>query len=248
MEDDDEDARVVAAAPGPICVSLAELPLITFDGVVLANELLDNLPFRVFEGEAEVLVGERDGRFVELTVPAGSPLGPAVTGRHPVQTAATDWLRQALSLVRRGRVCVIDYGADTATLAERGGWLRTYRAHARGGDPLDAPGTQDITADVCVDQLAAVRPPTTDRSQAEFLRALMHYATLRKRANLWAPFDQSLEFIKRNFIDAEYGGWYGAYDPKASKEGRRTYKGSVWMVGYHVSGMYAEALRLSRKR
>jgi mannose/cellobiose epimerase-like protein (N-acyl-D-glucosamine 2-epimerase family) len=94
----------------------------------------------------------------------------------------------------------------------------------------------------------AVRGPKGWWEQAEFLRALMHYAVLRRRANLWAPFDQSLEFVKRNFIDAEYGGWYGAYDPKTPIEGRRAYKGSVWMVGYHVSGMYAEALRLSRKR
>jgi mannose/cellobiose epimerase-like protein (N-acyl-D-glucosamine 2-epimerase family) len=94
----------------------------------------------------------------------------------------------------------------------------------------------------------AVRGPKGWWEQAEFLRALMHYAVLRRRANLWAPFDQSLEFVKRNFIDAEYGGWYGAYDPKTPREGRRAYKGSVWMVGYHVSGMYAEALRLSRKR
>lgn len=97
-------------------------------------------------------------------------------------------------------------------------------------------------------QGGAVRGPKGWWEQAEFLRALVHYATLRKRADLWAPFEQSLEFVKRRFIDAEYGGWYGSYDPKIPREGRRANKGSIWMVGYHVSGMYAEALRLSERR
>jgi SAM-dependent MidA family methyltransferase len=50
-------------------------------------------------------------------------------------------------------------------------WVRTYRDHERGGDPLTDPGTQDITVEVALDQLAAVRPPSLDRSQDEFLRS-----------------------------------------------------------------------------
>ena len=50
-----------------------------------------------------------------------------------------------------------------------GEWLRTYSSHARGGMPLDRPGTQDITVEVPIDQLARVRTPDRVSSQAEFL-------------------------------------------------------------------------------
>ncbi|HVM03395.1 MAG TPA: hypothetical protein VM263_12065, partial [Acidimicrobiales bacterium] len=50
-------------------------------------------------------------------------------------------------------------------------WLRTYRSHGRGGGPLENPGGQDVTCEVAVDQLAAVRPPSADRPQARFLAA-----------------------------------------------------------------------------
>ena len=34
-------------AVGPIVASLPDLPALAFDGVVIANELLDNLPFGI---------------------------------------------------------------------------------------------------------------------------------------------------------------------------------------------------------
>ena len=48
-------------------------------------------------------------------------------------------------------------------------WLRTYSSHARGGMPLDRPGSQDITVEVPIDQLARARTPDRVTSQAEFL-------------------------------------------------------------------------------
>jgi SAM-dependent MidA family methyltransferase len=50
-------------------------------------------------------------------------------------------------------------------------WVRTYRRGGPGSDALDRPGSQDLTVEVCVDQLARVQPPVLDRSQAEFLAA-----------------------------------------------------------------------------
>ena len=58
--------------------SRADLPSESFDGVIIANELLDNLPFRlaVFdEGWREAMVDvDRSGRFVEVL---SAPLDPA---------------------------------------------------------------------------------------------------------------------------------------------------------------------------
>ena len=140
-------------------------------GVVLANELLDNLPTRLLErteeGWAEV------GTDGVTPVDVDGFLGVPVGARVPLQEQAAAWLREALGLLERGRVVVIDYASTTAAMAHRplDEWLRTYRRHERGGDPFDDLGSQDITVEVAVDQLAEVRPPDLDRSQAAFLAA-----------------------------------------------------------------------------
>jgi SAM-dependent MidA family methyltransferase len=167
-------------------VSLETLPRVEGPVVVLANELLDNLAFglaeRVERGWAEVHVGISGGEFVEALAPAHERtaatldrLAPeaAVGSRVPVERAACEWLHDALLLAGSGgRVVVIDYASTTAAMASRPWreWVRTYRAHQPGGLPLAGLGEQDITVEVAVDQLALVRPPDSDRSQADFLR------------------------------------------------------------------------------
>src|SRR4051812_2092364 len=72
-----EDRPVPTEGIGPVFSALDDLPATPFDGVVFANELLDNLPFGIasFDGErwSEVLVAvddDRDARFREVLVPA----------------------------------------------------------------------------------------------------------------------------------------------------------------------------------
>ncbi|CAN5458290.1 hypothetical protein BH18ACT1_BH18ACT1_02680 [soil metagenome] len=175
--------RAAAAELVPEAEVRRDLPAAPVDGVVLANELLDNLPFRLFErrqtGWVEVGVAPDGG---EVLAPADlatserverlAPEAP-VGGRVPLQDRAVHWLATALERVRHGRVVVVDYADVTASLSRRPwlDWARTYRAHQRGGHPLDAPGHQDVTCEVAVDQLALVRPPDEDRTQAEWLSA-----------------------------------------------------------------------------
>jgi SAM-dependent MidA family methyltransferase len=177
---EEEEPIIDVTGRGPLVVSLGELPVGPFTGVVLANELLDNLPFDllVHDGawrEARVAVGS-DGRLVELLVPArvlpaGLALHAPHGGRAPVAGAAADWLAGALERLERGVVVMIDYASTTAAMAARPyrEWLRTYRGHERGAHYLADPGEQDITADVPLDQLAAVRAPDIVQTQAEFL-------------------------------------------------------------------------------
>ena len=160
--------------------SVTSMPGDEFDGVVIANELLDNLPFRlvVFDAgwrEAFVDVGS-DGRFVELLsapidpVPSCLPATGAFGARAPLIGRASAYIDHARRLVRRGSVLVIDYGTPvTAMLAGRPyrDWLRTYRGNERGGHYLAEPGTQDITVDVPIDQLPE---PDTVRTQSAFLQ------------------------------------------------------------------------------
>lgn len=160
--------------------SRADLPREPFDGVIIANELLDNLPIRlaVYDAgwrEAYVIVNA-DGSYAETLsgrfdpVPAVLPARAAHGARAPLHDEAVAWLDQARRLLRRGSVLALDYVRPrTAELAARPWreWLRTYRDHERGGHYLHAPGTQDITCDVALDQFPE---PDTLRTQAQFLR------------------------------------------------------------------------------
>ena len=160
--------------------SVSEMPASVEHGVVIANELLDNLPFRlfVFDGgwrEAGVAVNG-DGNFVEvLSERVESPPGFPETAPHgcrlPLQDGAREWVAAARSTVRNGRVVMFDYctpqTVELVSMPWRE-WLRTYRSHERGSHYLRDVGEQDITAQVCIDQLGLVDvQPTT---QAQFLR------------------------------------------------------------------------------
>ena len=74
-------------------------------------------------------------------------------------------------MIDAGKVVTIDYAHDTQWMVNRdfSDWCRTYRSQRPGTYPLDSPGTQDITCEVAIDQLARVQAPHRDRSQAEFL-------------------------------------------------------------------------------
>jgi SAM-dependent MidA family methyltransferase len=180
----ERSARLRARHPVDARVeSRHDLPAGPITGVVFANELLDNLGFDLLErheGEwREVRVDVRNGAIAERLVPAapsrlaGVPDDAPDGARVPVQGQAQAWLGAALAVVPRGRVVVVDYADTTASMAARPwrDWVRTYRGHERGGHPLADPGAQDVTVEVAVDQLAAVRPPAVHRRQAEFLRA-----------------------------------------------------------------------------
>jgi SAM-dependent MidA family methyltransferase len=174
---------------GPIVGALDELPGLAVEGVVLANELLDNLAFEIAvrseRGWDEVRVTADDaGRFVEVLVPATGDVtrwvqtvdAPPGT-RLPVALGAVAWIERAASVLRRGTLVLIDYAAGWAELAARdGGWLRTYAGQVRGSDPFDEPGTCDLTADVpipMVEQAGARAGLDVEvTTQAAWLRAL----------------------------------------------------------------------------
>ena len=155
------------------------MPDHAINGVIFANELLDNLPFRlfVFDGTwMEAFVAQTpDGAFVEVlhkpsALPAVLPQTAALGSRVPIQNAACAWVSNALSLIERGSLLLFDYCTDTtaavAAMPWRE-WLRTYKDHERGGHYLLAPGSQDITAQVVLDQLPAGFVAMT---QAQFLQ------------------------------------------------------------------------------
>ena len=68
-----------------------------------------------------------------------------------------------------GRLVVFDYCSTTASMAGRpwSEWLRTYRAHARGGHPLADPVARTSPAR---SPSTSCRPPDDDTGQADWLR------------------------------------------------------------------------------
>ncbi|HWS47968.1 MAG TPA: SAM-dependent methyltransferase, partial [Acidimicrobiia bacterium] len=145
---------------------------------------------REHDGWREVRVGAAgQDRFeevlvpVELDVPFTVPSG----ARVPLPRGIREWGRACDAMVRRGFVVAIDYAVAADEFAERP-WLRTYRAHAPGSDPLDDPGAQDITADVVLEQLRAAMPMpcVSDERQADWLRALGLDALVDEGRRAWA--------------------------------------------------------------
>jgi len=190
---DGATAPAVRQAPSALA-SAASLPDDLAGSVVIANEVLDNIAFRIVEYAAgtwhEVHVAPQSGSesaLVEVRRPVDhpdKPVGAVVVAnltadlttagidvvdglRVPILERARNWLTEVLAQ-QPAVVLAFDYGAPTtAELVARGGWLRTYRQHKRGNDPLREPGHWDITTDVAFDQLP---PPIELTDQATFLR------------------------------------------------------------------------------
>ncbi len=179
------DSFVRGVGPGP---QFASSPIAPYGitGVILANELLDNLAFDIVRHDGAGNFERLDVRHAEdglefVVAPTEVPaslapvLSSAVAGEWmPLQEHAVQWLMAAVDRLDRGTVIAIDYGAATDEIARRPdmGWLRTFVGQERAGHPLDAPGGCDITTDVAVDQLATEVRPTVVTTQRQFLERL----------------------------------------------------------------------------
>ena len=175
---------------------LAELPSAPRSGVIIANELLDNLAFDIAEftsdGWAEVrialnadsAIGDSSPEFVEVLAPLDDSrsslipdFAPQIGARLPIQLGALNWITRAAECIGTGWIVLIDYAGSAQDLAHRGGWLRTYRDHSRGDDPLLYPGEADITSDVVLDPIrdaliASGLKIESETTQADWLSGL----------------------------------------------------------------------------
>ena len=122
-------------------------------GVVLANELLDNLLVRrvrkVGDDIVELRVGIDGGRLVAVDTPcdehlaaASPPLSPDEEGVVPV--GAMSFIDDLAGALTRGYALLIDYGREQGPA----GQIHGYRSHRVLEDVLDDPGSADITAGV----------------------------------------------------------------------------------------------------
>jgi SAM-dependent MidA family methyltransferase len=161
----------IERTPGQV-VALREAGVETVDsipaagpmtGCVLANEVLDNLPFHRLR--------ERDGRVVEVLVDAdgdrlveveGEPSREAVnmlgrplrTGEErPVSPAAAAMVGDLATVLERGYSFCFDYGTGPEVTS---GPVHGYRDHEVVAEILEDPGGRDVTAGVDLEALAGM--------------------------------------------------------------------------------------------
>jgi len=129
------------------------MPPASSPAIVLAHELLDNLPFRRIRttenGPRDVCVGLRDDRLVEVLEPVDDPadLGELThdrAGEAIVPIGAASFVLEALAGPAPRALLAIDYGSRRGA----GGPAHGYAAHRLVEDLLLAPGATDITAGV----------------------------------------------------------------------------------------------------
>jgi SAM-dependent MidA family methyltransferase len=133
-------------------------------GIVLANEVLDALPFRrfVIDGELRFERGvalSAAGEFIDADRPAGGELRAELARLAPAGwpsdyvselcPMAEPWIDSIAQSLARGVLLLIDYGLPRHEYyhAQRDrGTLRCHFRHRAHDNPLIYPGLQDITA------------------------------------------------------------------------------------------------------
>ena len=150
-----------ALAPGvSSSVDPKSLPMIVF-----ANEFFDAIPVEVASTKGSLRIDASNGQFVETWAPS-SPEELEFLDRysiHPEEGERAEVALQAQKIMSavarldRGFVIAVDYGhtREEQLAGRHRGTLKAIRQHSVSANPYEAPGEQDITADVNFTALAA---------------------------------------------------------------------------------------------
>ncbi|MFZ0861435.1 MAG: SAM-dependent methyltransferase [Candidatus Sulfotelmatobacter sp.] len=134
--------------------------------IVFANEFFDALPVEVVSSQGSLRIAAHDGRFVETWAPV-PPEENEFLDRYSIHPEPGERVEvplqpqthmSAAAKLESGFVVVIDYGytREEQLAGRHRGTLKAIRQHAVSASPYEAPGEQDITADVNFTALAAV--------------------------------------------------------------------------------------------
>ena len=133
--------------------------------IVFANEFFDAIPVEVVSTHGSLRINSRDGRFIETWARASDEELEFLDrySVHPEPGERVEVLLQAQQPVHaaadfaRGFLIAIDYGytRDEQLAGRHRGTLKAIRQHSVGANGYEAPGEQDITADVNFTALAA---------------------------------------------------------------------------------------------
>jgi len=171
---------------------LDKLPEQPFDGIILANEVLDAMPverFRVVDGQIQQFyLSEANGQLNYQFEPGETELLQAVNALNvdfpdgyesEINLALSSWIHSLAEILKRGLILLIDYGFpqhEYYHVQRNQGTLMCHYRHQSHPDPLILLGLQDITTHV---NFTAVAQAAVDAnlevagytSQANFLLA-----------------------------------------------------------------------------
>lgn len=199
---------------------LDSLP-IGFEGVVVANEVLDAMPVAMVGWSPKLDVIERgvtwqDGAFSWQDRPARSALADALTCRMPalpnylteINLQAESWVKHIGQWLNKGIVFLIDYGfveSEYYHPQRQAGTLMCHIQHRAHDNPFFAPGLQDITAHIDFSAMARAAQQTGldimgYTSQGRFLlNAGLLEATLNSTSS------PSIQAVQKLISEAEMG-------------------------------------------
>ncbi len=156
--------------------------------IVLANEFVDALPVDVISSQGALRIGARDGRFIETWAPPSEQemefldrysVHPEPGERVEVPLIAQQFMDRSAASLYRGFIVAIDYGytREEQLAGRHRGTVKAIRQHSVSASPYEAPGVQDITADVNFTALAAAAEKhemqaQKIRTQSQFLMGI----------------------------------------------------------------------------
>jgi SAM-dependent MidA family methyltransferase len=149
-------------------------PAESWHGALVANEVVDALPCRLFELREDALVElgvglDADGRLRWQALAPDAELRAAVDAvfadgrarprpyRSEIRPQVPAWLAAVAGTLETGLALFVDYGFPREEYyrpARSMGTLRCHYRHRAHDDPLILPGLQDLTASVDFSQLA----------------------------------------------------------------------------------------------
>jgi SAM-dependent MidA family methyltransferase len=136
------------------------------DTIIFANEFFDAFPVEILSARGSLRIGVSKSRFVDIWAQASREelefldrysVHPEADERVEVPLAAEQFMDRIATNIQRGFFIAIDYGytREEQLAGRHRGTLKAIRQHSIGADPYEAPGEQDITADVNFTALAA---------------------------------------------------------------------------------------------
>jgi len=143
---------------------LDKLPEQPFDGIILANEVLDAMPverFRIVDGQIQQFyLSEANGQLNYQFEPGETELLQAVNALNvdfpdgyesEINLVLSSWIHSLAEILKRGLILLIDYGFpqhEYYHVQRNQGTLMCHYRHQSHPDPLILLGLQDITTHV----------------------------------------------------------------------------------------------------
>jgi SAM-dependent MidA family methyltransferase len=134
--------------------------------IVFANEFFDALPVEILSTKGSLRIEACDGRLMEAWAKPSPEevefldrysVHPEPNQRVEAALAAQQLMERIAASIQRGFLLAIDYGytREEQLAGRHRGTMKALRQHSVSANPYEAPGEQDITADVNFTALAA---------------------------------------------------------------------------------------------